>query len=88
MAIKRAKNPTYYFIDVDLKSRCLIGWGTEGKDTVEVHLTRGYHRGSSLRDNTTSWKGSSDSIDPPDQRHPRFSLLKQVAVFLGGQMPP
>jgi hypothetical protein len=38
------KNPTYYFIDVDLKSRRLIGWGTEKKDTVEVHLSRGYHR--------------------------------------------
>ncbi len=44
MTIKRDKNPTYYFIDVDLKSRQLIGWGTEKKDTVEVELTSGYHR--------------------------------------------
>ena len=44
MANKMDKNPTYYFIDVDLKSRQLIGWGTEKKDKVEVHLTSGYHR--------------------------------------------
>jgi hypothetical protein len=29
---------------VDLKSRQLIGWGTEKKDKVEVQLTSGYHR--------------------------------------------
>ena len=44
MAKKRDKNPTYCFIDVDLKSRQIIGWGTETKDKVEVQLTRGYHR--------------------------------------------
>jgi hypothetical protein len=44
MITKRNKNPTYYFIDLDLKSRQLIGWGTETKDAVEVHLTSGYHR--------------------------------------------
>jgi hypothetical protein len=44
MTNKRDKNPTYYFIDVDLKSRRLIGWGTETKDKVEVQLTRGFHR--------------------------------------------
>jgi len=44
MTNKRDKHPTYYFIDVDLKSRRLIGWGTETKDKVEVHLTTGYHR--------------------------------------------
>jgi hypothetical protein len=44
MTNKNDKNPTYYFIDVDLKSRQLIGWGTEKKDKVEVQLTRGYHR--------------------------------------------
>jgi hypothetical protein len=44
MTDKEDKNPTYYFIDVDLRSRQLIGWGTEEKDTVEVHLTSGYHR--------------------------------------------
>ena len=38
------KNSTYYFIDLDLQSRQLIGWGTEKKDTVEVELTDGYHR--------------------------------------------
>jgi hypothetical protein len=44
MITKRDRNPTYYFIDIDLKSRQLIGWGSESKDTVEVHLTSGYHR--------------------------------------------
>lgn len=44
MTNKRDKNPTYCFIDVDLKSRRLIGWGTEKKDTVEVQLSSGYHR--------------------------------------------
>jgi hypothetical protein len=44
MATKREKNPLYYFIDIDLKSRRLIGWGTETRDKVEVQLTAGYHR--------------------------------------------
>jgi hypothetical protein len=44
MTNKKDKNPTYYFIDVDLRSRQLVGWGTETKDTVEVNLTSGYHR--------------------------------------------
>lgn len=44
MSAKRDKNPTYCFIDIQLKTRQLIGWGTETKDKVEVHLTRGYHR--------------------------------------------
>ncbi len=34
----------YYFIDVDLRSRQLVGWGREQKDEVEVRLTVGYHR--------------------------------------------
>lgn len=42
--VRRVKNPAYYFIDVDLKSRQLIGWGSETKDKLEVHLPRGYHR--------------------------------------------
>ena len=44
MTNKRGRNPTCYFIDVELASRQLIGWGTETKDRVEVHLTTGYHR--------------------------------------------
>jgi hypothetical protein len=44
MTKQRDKNPTYCFIDIDLKSRQIVGWGTERKDTVEVHLTSGYHR--------------------------------------------
>jgi len=44
MTNKRDKNPTYYFIDVDLESRQIIGWGTEKRDKLEVHLSDGYHR--------------------------------------------
>jgi hypothetical protein len=44
MTDKKDKSPTYCFIDVDLKSRRIIGWGTETKDRVEVQLTSGYHR--------------------------------------------
>ena len=44
MSKRNNKNTTYYFIDVDLKSRQLVGWGCEQKDTVEVHLTPGFHR--------------------------------------------
>lgn len=44
MTGKSEKNRTYFFIDVDLKARQLVGWGTEKKDTVEVQLTRGFHR--------------------------------------------
>ena len=35
---------TYYYIDIDLDTRQIIGRGTERKDRVEVHLTGGYHR--------------------------------------------
>lgn len=41
---RRDKNPTYCFIDIDLKTRRLIGWGTERKDKLEVQLTGGFHR--------------------------------------------
>ena len=44
MTNKRDNNATYYFIDIDLRSRQIIGWGAEQKDTVEVRLTDGYHR--------------------------------------------
>ena len=44
MKAKRNEKATYYFIDIDLKSRQLIGWGTETREKVEVHLTKGYHR--------------------------------------------
>ena len=44
MADERGVNRTYYFFDVDLTSRQIIGWGTEKKATVEVQLTSGYHR--------------------------------------------
>lgn len=44
MSTQNDKKPTYYFIDVDLESRQLVGWGTETKDKVEVNLTSGYHR--------------------------------------------
>jgi hypothetical protein len=44
MTSKKNPHTSYCFIDVDLKSRQIIGWGTETKDKVEVHLTEGYHR--------------------------------------------
>ncbi len=44
MPPKRDKYPTYYFVDIDLQSLQIIGWGSETKDRVEVHLTSGYHR--------------------------------------------
>lgn len=44
MYSKRDQNPTYCYIDIDLKTRQLIGWGTETKDKIEVRLTPGYHR--------------------------------------------
>lgn len=34
----------YYFIDVDLHSRQIIGWGSEQRGEVEVNLTEGFHR--------------------------------------------
>jgi len=34
MTNKRDKNPTYYFIDVDVKSRRVVGRCTERKDKV------------------------------------------------------
>ncbi|MCP4783295.1 MAG: hypothetical protein GY903_00340 [Fuerstiella sp.] len=34
----------YYFIDVDLHSRQIIGWGIEEKGEVDVRLTNGCHR--------------------------------------------
>jgi hypothetical protein len=39
-----ANRKDYYFIDVNLQTRQLIGWGCEPKDEIEVHLTEGYHR--------------------------------------------
>jgi hypothetical protein len=44
MVSNKDPSPTYYFIDVDLKSRRLVSWGTETKDKVEVRLSAGYHR--------------------------------------------
>ena len=38
---KRDPNKTYYFLDIDLDSRRIIGWGTETRATVEVQLTDG-----------------------------------------------
>lgn len=45
MSNEEQKNTKYYyFIDVDLRSRQIIGWGREEREKVEVHLTKGYHR--------------------------------------------
>jgi hypothetical protein len=32
MVMRPNMNRTYYFIDIELKSRRLIGWGTESKE--------------------------------------------------------
>lgn len=41
---KDADQKLYYFIDIDLRSRKMIGMGTEERATVEVELGPGYHR--------------------------------------------
>ena len=38
------KTKLYYFIDVHLQSRKIIGWGIEPREAVEVQLTKGFHR--------------------------------------------
>lgn len=44
-AAKRADSPKqYYFVDIDLRSRQIIGWGIEPRGEVETELTRGFHR--------------------------------------------
>jgi len=40
----RYKNRTYYFIDIELETRRIIGWGTESRATVETQLMAGFHR--------------------------------------------
>lgn len=44
MANRRNHNRMYYFIDVELETRQIIGWGTETRDKIEMHLTNGCHR--------------------------------------------
>ena len=39
-----SKTKLYYFIDIHLESKQIIGWGIESREEVEVHLTDGYHR--------------------------------------------
>lgn len=34
----------YYFIDIELTSRRIIGWGIEERGKVEIHLSNGCHR--------------------------------------------
>ena len=34
----------YFFIDIDLLNRKIVGWGTESRGQVEVDLTNGCHR--------------------------------------------
>ncbi len=34
----------YYYIDVELKARQIIGWGSDPKQTMQVNLPQGYHR--------------------------------------------
>ena len=41
---KRVDAKMYYFVDIDLASRKIIGWGTETRERVEVELSAGFHR--------------------------------------------
>jgi acyl CoA:acetate/3-ketoacid CoA transferase len=34
----------YYFIDIELTSRRIIGWGTDTGDKVEIEIGNGCHR--------------------------------------------
>lgn len=34
----------YYYVDIELRTRKIIGWGSEPKSEVEVELSTGYHR--------------------------------------------
>ena len=38
------KSKIYYFIDIELTSRRIIGWGTETGDELEVEIGNGCHR--------------------------------------------
>ncbi|MBO6574955.1 MAG: hypothetical protein JJ896_06060 [Rhodothermales bacterium] len=38
------RNPLYYFLDIDLKTRHVVHIGTERKATVQVQLEDGLHR--------------------------------------------
>ena len=44
MASNQSSQKLYYFIDIDIASRQIIGWGIESRQQVEVLLTEGYHR--------------------------------------------
>lgn len=44
MTTRDNSSKRYYYIDIDLINQRLIGWGTETKDKVEVHLSQGFHR--------------------------------------------
>ncbi|QDV53937.1 hypothetical protein [Gimesia fumaroli] len=44
MSQKQEKTKYYYFIDVDLRTRQIIGWGSESRDEVEIYMTKGFHR--------------------------------------------
>ena len=44
MAKRKDEEAIYYFIDIDLRTRKIIGWGTETRDRVEIKLTSGFHR--------------------------------------------
>ena len=43
-ARKKTDSKLYYFVDIELYSRQIVGWGIESKERVEVHLTNGCHR--------------------------------------------
>ena len=44
MAKKISKIKEYYYIDIDLSSRAIVGWGIAERGDIEVHLSEGFHR--------------------------------------------
>ena len=45
MSAKKDSNAKqYYFFDINLQTKQIIGWGVETRDQVEVNLSDGYHR--------------------------------------------
>ncbi len=40
----KADAKLYYFVDIDLSSRQIVGWNIESRDRVEVQLSNGCYR--------------------------------------------
>lgn len=44
LPIKRNREKEYFYIDIDINSRQIIGWGCDTLQEVEVELSAGFHR--------------------------------------------